>query len=368
MKAHGLLLAAGTSTRFGGDKLFTPLPSGKAVWREAFDALAKAASVESVGIVCPPGRESRFAGVEAAFIVAGGANRGASCRNGLQRIPTDTVVLVHDAARPFATPDLVDRVVYAAHEHGAAAPVVPVTDTLHRVEGAVLAEAASREGLVRTQTPQAARRDTLLATDLEAHTDEASALRAAGVPVYPVAGDPRNAKITTVQDLPQIAVTTTGFGFDIHAFSNDPNRRLMLGGVHFEECPGLEGHSDADVLLHALTDALLGAIGAGDIGILFPNTDPTLSGADSAIFLREAAKRVTQAGGAIVSVDLTLLAESPKLGDSRQKIVERISQELGIDPSRVNVKATTMEGLGAIGRNEGIAAMATATVARLLAT
>jgi 2-C-methyl-D-erythritol 4-phosphate cytidylyltransferase/2-C-methyl-D-erythritol 2,4-cyclodiphosphate synthase len=153
-----------------------------------------------------------------------------------------------------------------------------------------------------------------------------------------------------------------GFGFDVHTFSNDSSRRLLLGGVEFPGERGLEGHSDADVVLHALTDALLGSIGAGDIGQLFPNTDPAYAGADSLLFLRRAVELVTAQNGQIVSADVTVLAEEPKLGDHREKIRERISQELCVPARRVNIKATTMEGMGAIGRKEGIAAMAAVTV------
>jgi 2-C-methyl-D-erythritol 4-phosphate cytidylyltransferase/2-C-methyl-D-erythritol 2,4-cyclodiphosphate synthase len=179
-----------------------------------------------------------------------------------------------------------------------------------------------------------------------------------------VAGEESNVKVTTPADIPRpIVVTTTGFGFDIHAFSLDPDRKLFLGGVLFDDAPGLEGHSDADVLFHALTDALLGTVGGGDIGELFPNDDPGNKNADSAIFLRKAKELIAQASGQILSVDLTLLAEVPKLSGRRQEIRFNISQELGIPERRINIKATTMEGLGAIGRSEGIAAMATATVA-----
>jgi 2-C-methyl-D-erythritol 4-phosphate cytidylyltransferase/2-C-methyl-D-erythritol 2,4-cyclodiphosphate synthase len=188
-------------------------------------------------------------------------------------------------------------------------------------------------------------------------------LEALGIPVHVVPGEETNVKITTMSDLPpRSPISVVGTGFDIHAFSRDTSRKLMLGGVHFEGERGLEGHSDADVILHALTDAILGAFGGGDIGMLFPNTDAAYAGADSLLFLRRATEVLTQAGGRVFSVDITVLAEQPKLGSRREQIRQRISQELSVPQRRVNVKATTMEGLGAIGRNEGIAAMASVTV------
>jgi 2-C-methyl-D-erythritol 4-phosphate cytidylyltransferase/2-C-methyl-D-erythritol 2,4-cyclodiphosphate synthase len=274
--------------------------------------------------------------------------------------------LVHDAARPWVSATVIDRVIDGALEAGAAIPVVPVADTIKRVDGGLVEKTVSRQGLFRAQTPQAAGREALIAA-LETNpnaTDEASALEAAGIRVKAVAGEEINRKITTVADLPpSLTMTTTGFGFDIHAFSSDSTRPLMLGGVRFDDAPGLDGHSDADVLLHALTDALLGTVGGGDIGQLFPNDDPLYKDADSAVFLRKAKTMVDEACGQIISVDVTLLAEIPKLNGRREEIQARISQELGIPQRRINIKATTMEGLGAIGRSEGIAAMATATVA-----
>ena len=371
MTVFGLLLAAGSSSRYregqtgSKNKLFERLPDGREVWRAAYDVLATHPQIQAVGIVGEQSTLDRFEGCGAAFVMAGGSSRQESCRFGLAEAPDDSLVLVHDAARPFASADLVSRVIAGAAEFGAAIPAVPVTDTIKSVSDGRIQLTLDRSQLFRAQTPQAAKREVLLSalSGYSKATDEASALEAAGVPVRVVAGDEANVKITTVSDLPRnLAVPTVGFGFDIHAFSSDPDRRLILGGVVFDGHKGLEGHSDADVLLHALTDALLGSVGEGDIGQLFPNDDPRFKDAESILFLREAVARVTAGGGRIVSADLTLLAESPKLKDKREEIRQRISQELAIDTRRVNVKATTMEGLGAIGRNEGIAAMASVTV------
>lgn len=363
MTVFAVLLAAGSSTRFGGseNKLFARLPSGVRVWESAFNALRTHPRIDGVGIV---GSESAFADANPDFLVQGGATRCESSLIGVRHAPEGSLVLVHDGARPSVSAQLIDRVIDAAQEMGAAIPVVPLCDTLKRVANGHIVQTLPREDIFRAQTPQAARREILVAA-LEAHpaaTDEASALEAAGVRVMAVEGDESNVKITTRADLPETPITTTGFGFDVHAFSADPRRPLMLGGVRFEDAPGLEGHSDADVLLHALTDALLGTVGGGDIGELFPNDDPANKNADSMVFLRMARSLVDAAEGRIIGVDLTLLAEIPKLSGRRQEIRSRISQELGIPQRRINIKATTMEGLGAIGRGEGIAAMATATV------
>jgi len=362
----GLLLAAGSSTRFGGaNKLLASLPSGDTVLRSSYRAFAEHPRVDSVGLVGSAQILDHLSGMDLLFAVEGGSSRPESCRVGLELAPQGSLVLVHDAARPFVSRQLIDKIIEAAETHKAAIPATPLTDTIKRVENGKVASTLDRARLFRAQTPQAAYREQLIeayqaATDA---TDEASALEAAGVPVYVVPGEETNVKITTVDDLPTGNLTpAVGYGFDIHAFSEDPSRRLLLGGVCFDGERGLEGHSDADVVLHALTDALLGAVGGGDIGQLFPNTDPAYAGADSLLFLRKAIEIVAENGGKISSADITLLAETPKLGDNREKIRQIISQELCIPQRRVNIKATTMEGLGAIGRNEGIAAMAAVTI------
>ncbi|MDQ2985829.1 MAG: 2-C-methyl-D-erythritol 2,4-cyclodiphosphate synthase [Armatimonadota bacterium] len=371
MIVFGVLLAAGLSTRFRqsdptyGNKLLRHLPDGRPVWKASFDALMGHPRVDAVGIVAAEENLPAFRASGAAYVLPGGANRAESCRIGVEAAPPGSLVLVHDAARPFVRAALIDRVIDAGIQFGSSIPLVPVIDTIKAVRDGRIEATLRRGDLFRAQTPQASLRETLLeamATS-PAATDEAEALEAAGVTVQVVEGEESNIKITTVHDLPKTPMTpSTGSGFDIHAFSDDPNRPLILGGVRFENERGLEGHSDADVVLHAVTDAILGAIGGGDIGELFPNDDAAYKDADSMIFLREAAKRVGSVGGRIVSIDITILAEAPKLIYRRPEIRTRISQELGLQERRINVKATTMEGLGAIGRNEGIAAMATATV------
>ena len=375
-----VLLAAGTSSRFERscpsgwpkarkDKL-QALFDGRPVWRAGYDALTGHRRISGVGIVCRSGAEDRFTGSGAAFVVPGGKTRLESARIGAAATPESaSIILVHDAARPGLSPQLIDRVLSAAEKHGAAVPALPVKDTLKRGPDWVR-ETVDRRELYQAQTPQAARRDWLLSALSEAReaTDEAMALERAGYKVKLVEGEESNIKITSLDDLLRQAslhsgmASSTGFGYDVHAFSQDKERPLMLGGVLFPGEPGLAGHSDADVVLHAITDALLGAIGRGDIGEHFPNTDKRWSSADSVIFLQEAARQIASMSGVVTSVDATILAERPKIGEHRQEMRSKIAQELGISSRRVNVKATTSEGLGAIGRGEGIAAMAVVTV------
>jgi 2-C-methyl-D-erythritol 4-phosphate cytidylyltransferase / 2-C-methyl-D-erythritol 2,4-cyclodiphosphate synthase len=279
-------------------------------------------------------------------------------------------VLIHDAARPFLAAAVVDRLLDALDAHDAAVPVLPVVDTLAKDERA-LGDTVSREGLVRVQTPQAFR----FAEILDAHatwaggeaTDDAQVARAAGLTVATVAGDPALEKLTYDEDFHRAEarleaglVPRTGFGFDVHAFG--PGDSIWLGGLRVPHDRGLVGHSDADVLLHALTDALLGAIGAGDIGDHFPPGDPQWRGAPSSLFLERARDLVERSGGRIVHVDATIVCEAPRIGPHREAMRERIAGLLRLPVGRVSVKATTTERLGFTGRGEGIAAQAVATV------
>jgi 2-C-methyl-D-erythritol 4-phosphate cytidylyltransferase/2-C-methyl-D-erythritol 2,4-cyclodiphosphate synthase len=368
--AFAVLLAAGSSERFGGqDKLQAKLPDGRPLWRRPFDVLRACEGVDGVGIVCRAGQEQLFSGVGADFVVPGGQTRRESSIIGAGHAP-DGLLLIHDAARAMVDKELVLRVLLAGLEVGAAVPLIPVVDTIKRVSGAKL-ETLDRDSLRAAQTPQAARKDWLLEA-LQAcpdATDEAMALESMGRPVAAVEGNPTNFKVTTAADLDRMRVTSgmasvTGFGYDVHQFSSEAGRPLLLGGVHFAGERGLDGHSDADVVLHAITDALLGTVGEGDIGQLFPNTDPRWKGADSRLFLREACSRVQQAGGSVLCVDVTVIAEAPKLGPRSGEMRRAIAREIGVDERQVNIKATTAEGMGALGRGEGIAAMAVATVLR----
>jgi 2-C-methyl-D-erythritol 4-phosphate cytidylyltransferase/2-C-methyl-D-erythritol 2,4-cyclodiphosphate synthase len=305
--------------------------------------------------------------------VIGGAARADSVRAGLDSVSTDAV-LVHDAARPFCPLDVIDRLVASLEFHEGAAPVLPVGDTLARADGTIDGP-VDRTNVVRVQTPQAFRTAALRrAYDSwsgDAPTDETTVLRAAGMAVASVAGDPALEKLTSGGDweraeqwLAGALVPRTGLGFDVHAFSGEGP--IMLGGIAVPHSRGLAGHSDADVVLHAITDALLGAAGFGDIGEHFPPSDTQWKGASSDIFLRHAADLVRSGGAIIDHIDCTVIAEEPKVGPHRFAMRERIAAILDLMVGRVSVKATTTEGLGFTGRREGIAAQAVASI-RVLA-
>jgi len=364
-------------------------------------------------------------------VVIGGETRADSVRCGLNAIPAETdIVLVHDAARPLVSPELIDRVIEGTVLMGAAVPGLPLSDTVKRVGAAGLVfttiprtaavESATDGtvalGLTSVQTPQGAR-VALLCAAYEHYdrsssgtfepTDEASLIENYGEPVLVVPGDPVNIKITRPEDvalaerliagdtknlstqaprasepaimspageglsashLPTVNAPTypeirTGFGYDVHAFASpSAARKLFLGGIEIAHDRGLEGHSDADVLLHAICDALLGAASLGDIGILFPNTDDAYKGIASLRLLEVVGARLTEAGWRIVNIDATVVAETPRLMPHRIEIQETIAGCLRVEPGRISVKATTAEKLGFVGRSEGIEASAIATV------
>lgn len=278
-------------------------------------------------------------------------------------------VLIHDAARPLVSPALIGRVV-AALESGAEAvvPVLPVTDALKRVEGAGLANVV-RDGLYRAQTPQGFRFDAILAAHRaqrgEEAVDDIAIAEKAGMTIATVAGDEANMKITAAEDFAHAerlmgGQTCTGMGFDAHRFGEGDH--VWLCGLKIPHSAGLIGHSDADAGLHALTDAILGALGNGDIGLHFPPTDERWRGASSDKFLKHASDLVGQAGGSIVHCDVTLICEAPKITPHRDAMRARVAEILGLELSRISVKATTTEGMGFTGRREGIAAQAVATI------
>lgn len=308
--------------------------------------------------------------------VAGGASRQDSVRHGLERLaalprPPDRV-LIHDGARPLIDPGTVTAVIEALDHTPGAVAAVPVIDTLKRAGGGTVASTVDRAGLWRAQTPQGFRFPDILAAHRDAAglelTDDAAVAERAGLSVTIVPGREENIKVTTPDDLIRaerllnhsLTDVRVGSGFDVHRFA--PGDGVFLCGVKVPHTHRLDGHSDADVALHALTDALLGAIGDGDIGSHFPPSDPQWKGADSARFLRHAAGLVAARGGRIAHVDVTIICERPKVGPHRTAMVERVAELLALEPSRVSVKATTTERLGFTGRGEGIAAQAVATV------
>ncbi len=374
MSVTALIVAAGSGSRMGGGvpKQYRLL-GGKPVLRWAAESLARHPAVRSTRVVIGQGQKELAAaalgGLETGDLIEGGEHRADSVRNGLSAITGDAV-LIHDAARPFCPPEVIDRLIASLEFFEGAAPVLPVGDTLARGTER-LDELVDRKGLVRVQTPQAfqlaALRNAYAQWSGASPTDETTVLRAAGMNVATVEGDPALEKLTTSADFDRAEqwlagrlVSRTGMGFDVHAFSGEGP--IMLGGIEVPHRRGLAGHSDADVVLHAITDALLGAAGLGDIGQHFPPSDPQWKGAASHLFLSHAAQLIVARGGMIDHVDCTVIAEEPKVGPYREAMRSRIAEILGLEMSQVSVKATTTEGLGFTGRREGIGAQAVASV------
>lgn len=371
-----LVVAAGRGRRFGGErpKQYLAL-GGRPIIRRAVECFLNHPRVDDVLAVIHPDDRALFArateGLDLLAPVTGGDSRQDSVRLGLESLagrPPERV-LIHDAARPFAEAAMISRVLDALETAPGAIPALPVGDTLKRGRDGLVTGTVERQGLWRAQTPQGFR----YADIARAHgglagtalTDDAAVAEKAGLPVRLVPGSEDNLKITTDDDLARArrligGETRTGFGFDAHRFG--PGDHVMLCGVSIPHSAGLAGHSDADVGLHALTDALLGAIGAGDLGLHFPSTGAEWKDAQSDIFLRKAADLIAGRGGAVANVDVTIVCEAPKVGPHRDAMRRRIADILGLDAGRVSVKATTTDGLGFTGRGEGIAAQAVATV------
>ncbi|WP_375395709.1 bifunctional 2-C-methyl-D-erythritol 4-phosphate cytidylyltransferase/2-C-methyl-D-erythritol 2,4-cyclodiphosphate synthase, partial [uncultured Sphingomonas sp.] len=369
-----LIVAAGSGSRAGGDrpKQFAPL-AGRAMLLHAYEAFVyHPAIADVVVVVAEADREHAVALLgEGAKIVGGGVTRRESVERGLTATAATgaTQILVHDAARPIIPSVVIDRVIAALTTHDGAVPVLPTADTMAH-GNVLLGDIVPRAGIVRVQTPQGFRIDRLAAAHAawpgtEEATDDAQMVRRLGGTVALVQGDAMLDKVTYPEDFAAAEArlpreTRMATGFDVHRL--EAGEELWLGGVLIPHDKGLSGHSDADVALHALTDALLGTIAAGDIGTHFPPSDPQWKGADSARFLRHAAALIVDKGGRIDFVDLTIMCEAPKIGPHRAAMVARIADLLALSPDRVSVKATTTERLGFTGRGEGIATQAAATV------
>lgn len=377
-KCVALVVAAGRGRRFGGElpKQYRDL-GGRPLLRHALTAFAAHPQIDAVRAVTHPDDRDLYelaaAGLRLDDPVPGGASRQDSVRLGLESLDgiAPDLVLVHDGARPFVDAGLIARVVAALAEHPGAIPALPVADTVKRGVDGLVSATLDRAGLWRAQTPQGFRYPEILAAHRRAAgrelTDDAAVAEAAGLAVALVPGSEDNVKITTMADLARAArrfegpgELRIGGGFDVHRFIEGTS--VTLCGVAIPHDRRLEGHSDADVALHAVTDALLGAIAAGDIGSHFPPSEPRWRGAASDIFLRHAATLIEARGGRIVNVDVTIICETPKIGPHRPAMAARVADILGIGADRVGVKATTTEGLGFTGRCEGIAAQATASV------
>jgi len=372
-----LVVGAGEGRRFGGElpkqyRLLAGLP----VMRRSLQAFLSHPEVTTVKAVIHPNHWDHYQeaarGLNLPDPVIGGALRQVSVARGLESLVIDKPdkVLIHDAARPLLSGAVISRVLAALEDAPGAIPALAVADTLKRGDGKTISGTLGRQGLWRAQTPQGFR----FAAILDAHrqvegeelTDDAAVAERAGLVVAMVEGAEENFKVTQPGDLGRAELffgagdVRTGMGFDVHRFAD--GNQVMLCGINIAHDHGLEGHSDADVGLHALTDAILGAIGAGDIGSHFPPSDPQWKDVASDVFLRHAGELVKDGGGRISNVDVTLICEAPKIGPHRDAMRKRIAQILEIADARIGVKATTTERLGFTGRGEGIAAQAVATV------
>ncbi len=381
-----LIVAAGRGARFGTDmpKQYQTL-AGRSVLARSVEAFRHHPRVGSVRVVINPEHRDLYdravAGLNLGPPVSGGDTRQQSVRNGLEALASEgapDLVLIHDGARPLVDADTIGRVIEALTDAPGAIAATPLADTLKReaagsvAANTVVAGTVDRTGLWRARTPQGFRFPDILAAHRDAAgldlTDDAAVAERAGLAVRLVQSNPDNLKVTHAYDLAraerlimaELGDIRTGTGFDVHAFTEGDH--VMLCGVRIPHDRGFLGHSDADVGLHALTDAILGAIGDGDIGHHFPPSDPKWRGADSAVFLRHARDLVRARGGVIAHADVTIICERPKVGPHRPAMVARIADIMEIAPDRVSVKATTTEQLGFTGRREGVAAQAAATV------
>ena len=378
-KTIALIMAAGQGQRVGG-----PLPKqylsirGRSILNQAVSAFLDHPDVDGVRVIIGAGDEDLYTRVTSSLSshklllpVVGGAERSVSVRLGLESLEdfSPEYVLIHDGARPFVSPALISRVVQALKHHKGVIPGIAVADTLKRASQTTIEATVDRRDLYQAQTPQGFDYPTILAAhrhlqNVQNLTDDASLLEQLAIPVQIVEGEVKNRKITTPEDIEGEAMSVpdirVGHGIDVHAIG--PGEGVMILGIFIPVTFSLIGHSDADVGLHSLTDALLGAIGDGDIGQHFNPKEDRLKGADSSLFLQEAARRVCEKGGKISHVDVTILGEHPKISPYRDQMRIKIAEILGIETSRVSVKATTTEKLGFVGREEGLAAFATATV------
>ncbi len=373
MKIAAILVAAGLGTRFGGTiPKQLVLLHGRPVLRHAAEAL-----IPHIDVLQPVGDSGligpALAGVAHLPIVPGGVERQDSVRAGLIALElfAPDIVLVHDAARPVIPPGTVEAVLEALTRHPGAIPALPVSDTLKRGVDGVIRDTLPREGLFRAQTPQGFHYATLLRLHLEAAgraaTDDAALLEAAGLSVALVPGSEQNIKLTLPADLARLAhllgarmTPRIGTGFDVHAMAE--GRKMIICGVELPFEKGLAGHSDADVGIHALCDAIYGALAEGDIGRHFPPSENTWKDADSARFLIHAAGRIKARGGVLANADITLICERPKITPHAPAMQARLAELLDVKVEQISVKATTTERLGFIGRGEGIAAQASVVV------
>lgn len=375
MSNAAIIVAAGRGTRAGG-----PVPkqwqslAGRRVIDWTISAFVAAPGIDRIVLVLHPGDMDQITPQPGLETVAGGATRAQSVRNGLEALADQGVehVLIHDVARACVTTSSINDILLSLNDNTACAPAVPVSDALWVGHGDVVSGTQDRSGLFRAQTPQAFRFDQILAAHRRFEgdpADDVEVARAAGIAVTILPGDEDNLKITTPGDFARAEKILrgqmdirTGSGYDVHRFG--PGDHVVLCGVTVAHDRSLQGHSDADVGMHALTDALYGAMAEGDIGQHFPPSDPQWKGAESDIFLRHAVGLVREKGFSISNVDVTLICEFPKIGPHATDMRAALSAIMDLEVGRISVKATTSERLGFTGRGEGIAAMATATLVR----
>jgi 2-C-methyl-D-erythritol 4-phosphate cytidylyltransferase/2-C-methyl-D-erythritol 2,4-cyclodiphosphate synthase len=386
MTVAAVIVAGGSGLRAGGEKpkQYQMIGGRPVIWW-TLKSFLEHPGVSHVQAVIGEGHEEMFhecvGDLSLPRAVIGGATRQDSCRIGVESIERlkPSKVLIHDAARPFVSHDLISHVIAWLDRYPAVIPGMPVAETLKYAPGGIVSRTVDRAGIWTAQTPQGFNYEVILKAHRKAQveatanlTDDASVAEHAGTPISMIPGRHENRKLTTAEDieradrdmsrqsfelLPDIRV---GQGVDIHPFDNGD--AVTLCGVSIPHVQKLQGHSDADVAMHALTDAVLGAIGEGDIGVHFPPSEAKWKGAQSSIFLNKAMELLTAKGGVIANVDVTILAEAPKIAPHVMAMKAKLAPLLGIDPSRIAIKATTTEKLGAIGRKEGIVALATATV------
>jgi 2-C-methyl-D-erythritol 4-phosphate cytidylyltransferase/2-C-methyl-D-erythritol 2,4-cyclodiphosphate synthase len=375
LKVAVLIVAAGSGSRHGGDlpKQYQML-GGQPVLRRTVEAFTNHRAIDEVRVVIGHGHETLYEKTVGDLLpeshILGGATRQESVRLGLEALAgaQPRLVLIHDAARPLVDAGIIDRVVDALAAKPAAVAALPIVDSLRKESGGPV----DRDGLWQVQTPQGFWFDAILSAHRAASdnlaTDDATLAERAGIPITLVQGAMSNLKVTRTGDIAiaeaflaaRLGDIRTGSGFDVHKFA--PGDHVTICGIKVPHTHALEGHSDADVGLHALTDAILGCIGAGDIGSHFPPTDERWRGTDSAIFLQHAIAGVTERGGVVAHLDVTIICERPKVGPHRAAMVARVAEITGLRPDQISVKATTTEGLGFTGRREGIAAQGMATV------
>ena len=355
-----VVLAAGKGTRIGFDKILYKLDNHTVVWH-SIKAFSDNENIDTI-VVAAGDNYDEISAVAQEFnkvcaVVKGGATRAVSVLNALEKVAEDTIVAIHDGARPYVSQEIINEAVAAAYQHRAAIPCVKVKDTVKQAQGTFIERTIPRDSLYNVQTPQVF--DVNLYRELaekyfdDSITDDAQLFEKAGIRVRIVNGSYENYKITTIEDIKKENKMRIGHGYDVHKLVE--GRRLIMGGVDIPFEKGLDGHSDADVVIHAVMDSLLGALALGDIGKHFPDSDPRYKGIDSMKLMEHVAALVAEKGASVINIDVTILCQRPKLAPHIPQMRRNIAAAMGCETDRVSVKATTEEGLGFTGEGKGIA-------------